>query len=111
MNSNINVTGNSIAQKLVTKASAKSGLTDFDSYMIGYSPLYTIGIWTGNDDNSLLTDTISKEFPKKMFLEIFNLLMEKNKNIWYKKPNDVYSIFTDPTGFNTGYEKNVYFIN
>ena len=37
--------------------------------------------------------------------------MEKNKNIWYEKPNAVYSIFTDPTLFNTGYEKNVYFLN
>ena len=111
LNSNVNVTGNSISNKLITKASGKSGLTDYDSYMIGYSPLYTIGIWTGNDDNSLLTDQISKEFPKKAFLYIFNNLMEKNKNIWYEKPNAVYSIFTDPTLFNTGYEKNVYFLN
>ena len=111
LNSNINVTGSSIANKLTTKASGKSGLTDYDSYMIGYSPLYTVGIWTGNDDNSLLTDQISKEFPKKAFLYIYNKLMEKNKNIWYEKPNAVYSIFTDPTLFNTGYEKNVYFLN
>ena len=111
LNSNVNVTGTSISNKLVTKASGKSGLTDYDSYMIGYSPLYTIGIWTGNDDNSLLTDQLSKEFPKKAFLYIFNHLMEKNKNIWYEKPNAVYSIFTDPTLFNTGYEKNVYFLN
>ena len=111
MSNVINVTGSSIADRLITKTSAKSGLTDFDSYMIGYTPYYTIGIWTGNNDNSLLTDTISKEFPKKIFLYIINKLMEENKNIWYEKPNDVYALFTDPTGFNTGYEKNVYFIN
>jgi membrane carboxypeptidase/penicillin-binding protein PbpC len=79
--------------------------------MIGYTPLYTIGIWCGNIDNKELTDTISKNFPKQLFLHIINYLMEENKNIWYEKPNDVYSLFTDPTGFNTGYEKNVYFIN
>lgn len=111
LNHNLQVTGSSISSKLITKASGKSGLTDFDSYMIGYSPLYTIGIWTGNIDGSLLTDTISKEFPKKLFLESYNLLMEKNKNIWYKKPNDVYSLFINPTTFNTSYEKNVYFKN
>ena len=111
MNHNINVTGSSIAKNLNGKIAGKSGLTDFDSYMIGYNPLYTLGIWCGNDDNSLLYDTISKEFPKKAFLNIMNKLTEENKNIWYEKPNGIYSLFIDPTGFNTGYEKNVYFIN
>ena len=111
MSHNINVTGSSIANKLITKTSGKSGLTDYDSYMIGYTPLYTVGIWCGNDDGSLLTDTMSKEFPKKLFLQIINHLMKENKNIWYEKPNGIYSLFTDPTGFNTGYEKNVFFKN
>ena len=111
MSHNINVTGSSIANKLRFNVAGKSGLTDYDSYMIGYNPYYTVGIWCGNDDGSLLTDTISKEFPKKAFVEIINELMDKNKNIWYEQPNDVYSLFIDPTGFNTGYEKNVYFLN
>jgi membrane peptidoglycan carboxypeptidase len=107
----IKSTGTVIADRLITKVSAKSGLTDFDSYMIGYTPLYTLGIWTGNNDYSVLTDTYSKNFPKEAFLHIINFLSKENKNIWYEKPNAVYSIFTDPTLFNTGYEKNVYFLN
>ena len=105
----INVTGASIANKLNTKVSAKSGLTDFDSYIVGYTPLYTIGIWTGNNDYSLLTDTYSKNFPKEAFLHIMNFLSKENKNIWYEKPNDIYAIFTSPTGFSNQYLKNVYF--
>ena len=92
-----------------TKVSAKSGLTDFDSYIVGYTPLYTIGIWTGNNDYSLLTDTYSKNFPKEAFLHIMNFLSKENKNIWYEKPNDIYAIFTSPTGFSNQYLKNVYF--
>ena len=106
---NINPTGTSIASRLNTKVSAKSGLTDFDSYIIGYTPLYTIGIWTGNNDYSLLTDTYSKNFPKEAFLHIMNFLSKENKNIWYEKPNDIYAIFTSPTGFSDQYLKNVYF--
>ena len=106
---NINVTGASIANKLITKTSAKTGLTDFDSYMVGYTPLYTVGIWCGNNDNSLLNDTFSKNFPKQAFLNIMNYLSIENKNIWYDVPNEVYSVFTSPTGFNSNYLKNVYF--
>ena len=105
----INVTGASIADRLTTKVSAKSGLTDFDSYMVGYTPLYTVGIWTGNNDYSLLSDTISKNFPKETFLHIMNFLSKENKNIWYEKPNDIYTIFTSPTGFSDNYLKNMYF--
>lgn len=109
MSNSVHVTGESISAKLNTKSAAKSGLTDYDSYMIGYTPLYTVGIWCGNTNNSLLTDQKSKAFPKQLYLEIMNYLMEQNKNIWYEKPNAVYSLFIDPTGFNTGYKKNVYF--
>jgi membrane peptidoglycan carboxypeptidase len=105
----INVTGYSIAEKLNVKASAKTGLTDYDSYMIGYTPIYSVGIWTGNIDNSLHTDTFSKNFPKQAFLHIINYLSEENKNIWYDVPNDVYSVFTTLTGFNNNYLKLMYF--
>ena len=105
----INVTGYSIADKLNVKTSAKTGLTDYDSYMIGYTPIYSVGIWTGNIDNSLHTDTFSKNFPKQAFLHITNYLSEENKNIWYDVPNDVYSVFTTPTGFNNNYLKLMYF--
>ena len=111
LNSNVNVTGNSIAHKINTKTAAKTGLTDYDSYIIGFTPKYTIGIWTGNSNNSLLTDLYSKQFPKQCFYNIVNQLSVENKNIWYDRPNGVYNIFTDPTGFNTGYKKNVYFLN
>ena len=105
----INVTGYSIADKLNVKVSAKTGLTDYDSYMIGYTPIYSVGIWTGNIDNSLHTDTFSKNFPKQAFLHIINYLSEENKNIWYDVPNGVYSVFTTPTGFNNNYLKLMYF--
>ena len=107
---NINVTGASIANKLNTKASGKSGLTDFDSYFSGYTPEYPVGIWTGNNDHSPHNDTISKNFPKEAFLHIINFLSNDTTNTWYKEPSGVYSLFISPTGFNDNYLKKVYFI-
>lgn len=99
------VTGSSIASRLVTRCAAKTGTTDYDSYIIGFTPHYTVGIWAGNIDNSLFTNTKAKQLPKELFLKIINHLSEQNKNIWYQKPNDIYMDFVDPTGFNTGYKK------
>lgn len=110
MSNKISVTGSNIAKDMVSKCSAKSGLTDYDSYMVGFSPLITIGIWCGYEDNSLLLDSYNKSYPKILFKTIFNEKMKENKNIWYQKPNDVYKVFTSPTGLNSSYKKNMYFI-
>lgn len=106
---NINPTGLNISDRLITKTAGKSGLTDYDSYFVGFTPIYTVGIWTGFNDYSLLDDTISKNFPKEAFLHIINNLVKENKNIWYQEPNDIYSLFISPTGFNDNYLKKVYF--
>lgn len=74
LNDTNNVTGNSIAHLLNKEASGKSGLTDYDSYMIGSTESYTIGIWAGHSDNSLLTDNKNKKLPKELFYKIVNYL-------------------------------------
>ena len=107
---NIKVTGSTISDKFDYNVAAKTGLTDYDSYIVGFTPLYTIGIWTGNNDNTPLTDSTSKSIPKTLFYQIMNFLMDKNKNIWYEEPNDIYSLVISPTGFNDGYKKKVYFL-
>src|SRR5699024_5031674 len=45
------VTGGSISGDLTGDYAGKSGSTETDSWMIGYSPDLIAGIWTGYDDN------------------------------------------------------------
>ncbi|MFI3329169.1 MAG: transglycosylase domain-containing protein [bacterium] len=69
-----NVTGNSIAHLLNKEVTGKTGLTDYDSYIIGSTDDYTIGIWTGHSDNTLLTSDKNKKLPKELFYKIVNFL-------------------------------------
>ena len=72
-----NVTGASIANSLPKYTKGKSGLTNYDSYMIGYNNDYIIGCWAGYIDNKLLTDNSLKALPKKLFVSYFtNLPMQ-----------------------------------
>ena len=48
---NISTTGAAIAHKITKKYAAKSGTTDFDSWIVGYNKKIVLGIWTGYDDN------------------------------------------------------------
>ena len=61
-------------------------------------------------DNKTLIDYETTKNAKYLFKDIINFLGEENKNIWYQKPNDVYLEFVDPTGFHTGYQKQLPFL-
>ncbi len=111
LNNVMSVTASSISKDINHSVAGKSGLTDFDSYMLGFNPLYTIGVWCGFLDNRELVIRTQQAMPKQIFKVAFNSLMNEKEDIWYKCPNNVRQEFTDPTLFNTGYKKLVYFKN
>lgn len=98
------VTGQSISQDLNKKAAGKSGLSDIDSYMIGFNPEYLIGTWVGND--SSLTN-LEALLPKQLFKIAFNQL--SFEDIWYDIPEDVYKKKVLMNS-RTGYYRDIYFI-
>lgn len=68
------------------KVAAKSGTSDWDSLVMGFNPQYTVGIWSGFDDNRKLKKqyyTVSKN----IFQDTFNGLYQKQKGVWYQ-PSD-----------------------
>lgn len=76
-------TGLVIAPSIKYPLAGKSGLTDYDSYMIGFNPKYTVGVWSGFIDNTPLTISEDKRLSKTIFLVAFNTLMDKEPYIWY----------------------------
>ncbi len=65
-------TASSIAGLLKTKCYGKSGLTDFDSYMIGFNDAVLVGVWAGYLDSQELTDLETKRLPKELFVRLIN---------------------------------------
>ena len=67
-------TASSIGRKLKYKCYGKSGLTDFDSYMIGFTDDNIVGVWTGDINNNLLTNNDFKKLPKELFCNLINII-------------------------------------
>ncbi len=65
LNGYMSVTGSPIIDQLSRPYAGKSGTTESDSWMIGYSPEIVTGIWTGYDDNRELERVREKNMPKK----------------------------------------------
>lgn len=67
-------TSSSIERKLKYKCYGKSGLTDYDSYMIGFNEDNLVGVWCGDINNKLLVDIEHKRLAKELFCNIINVL-------------------------------------
>ncbi|MDE7213345.1 MAG: penicillin-binding protein, partial [Anaeroplasmataceae bacterium] len=65
-------TASSISSRLKVPCYGKSGLTDYDSYMMGFSDDVLIGVWAGYLDNQLLEDINTKRLPKEIFTKLLN---------------------------------------
>ncbi|MBD5390759.1 penicillin-binding protein, partial [bacterium] len=65
-------TAGSISKQLKTKCYGKSGLTDYDSYMMGFNDEILVGVWAGYLDNRLLEDAQPKRLPKEIFTRMIN---------------------------------------
>jgi membrane peptidoglycan carboxypeptidase len=61
---------------------AKTGSDKSNSYAIGFNPLYTIGVWSGTDDNQLFTKS---HISKKVFQSVANSL--EFDSLWYNPPS------------------------
>src|SRR5690606_24942678 len=69
LNGYMEVTGSSIIDKISHEYAGKSGTTDSDSWMIGYSSEIVTGVWTGYDDNRPITRMSEKAIAKNVWAD------------------------------------------
>ncbi len=70
-------TCNSLTSKLPTICYGKSGLTDYDSYMIGFNSDHLVAVWSGNTENEKLMNIEYKRLPKELFCQTILALETK----------------------------------
>ncbi|MDY0404528.1 transglycosylase domain-containing protein [Virgibacillus sp. 179-BFC.A HS] len=69
LNGYMSVTGATIADRLTRPYAGKSGTTDSDSWMIGYSPDLVTGVWTGYDDNRAMNKVVEHAYAKDVWAD------------------------------------------
>ncbi|MFB1049673.1 transglycosylase domain-containing protein [Paraliobacillus sp. JSM ZJ581] len=95
LNGYMHVTGETIASELTNVYAGKSGSTKSDSWMIGYSPDLTIGVWNGYDDNRTISKTVDKQAAKNIWASV----MEKSsdgKIDSFIAPKGIVAAYVDP---------------
>ncbi|WP_345241871.1 transglycosylase domain-containing protein [Pontibacillus salipaludis] len=96
LNDYMNVTGSSIADQLTRTYAGKSGTTNTDSWMIGFSPQVATGIWTGYDENKPITKIDDHQYAKDIWASYMESVHKDRPYKTFTPTDDVVGVYIDP---------------
>ena len=85
----------SLYPKISHKYAIKSGTTDTDLWIIGYTENAVLGIWTGYDDNTKL-DPNAHQYHKDIWIEAMEDYYKTHETTWYETPSNVVGVLVNP---------------
>lgn len=95
------VTGGSISGSLNGDYAGKSGSTNFDSWMVGYSPELITAVWTGYDDNRPIGN--NTQIAKFIWRDAMEAGHQERESQNFVAPPGIVAAYVDPkTGLLSG---------
>ena len=88
-------TGISIRAKQTRPYAAKSGTTNTDQYLIGYSPQLTTGVWNGYDQGKQVSDAEAKQVTKQVWIEFMEAVHQGLPVEPFVAPDGVQGVIVD----------------
>ena len=85
----------SIKPKITKTYAIKTGSTNTDSLIIGYSKDYTLGTWVGYDLNEKL-DNKESRISKNIWIDTMENYLRDKEDSWFKKPKDINAVLVNP---------------
>lgn len=103
LNGYTKVTGTSIADKISYPFAGKSGSTDYDSWMVGFSPSLTTAVWLGYDQNEKLSAPLDYSFARRIWAEFMEESHAEREFVDFSVPEGLLQVNIDPeTGLIAG---------
>ena len=88
-------TGVSIRSRMTHTYAAKSGSTDSNQWMMGYSPSVTVGVWNGYDESKTLSGQSDTAATKQIWIDFMESVHEGKPNEEFVAPSDVEGVVVD----------------
>jgi len=97
LNGYATVTGSTIASQLSREYAGKSGTTNTDSWMIGYTPDLVAGIWTGYDKGSEIKGSSERQYAKQIWADFMETSLADSSFTTFKPPSEqIVKVKIDP---------------
>lgn len=80
---------------------AKSGTSNWDSWIAGFNPDYTVVIWNGYDESKEMKTLKERRISRLIYRDLFNsLYKDESEGPWYTISDELVSLKVNPlTGF------------
>ncbi|MFJ7731274.1 transglycosylase domain-containing protein [Lysinibacillus sp. NPDC097231] len=88
-------TGISIRSRMTHTYAAKSGSTNSDQWLIGFTPNLTAGVWNGYDQGKNLTAKEDTAATKHIWIDFMEAVNKGTKNEDFTKPKNVKGVVID----------------
>ncbi|WP_242221840.1 transglycosylase domain-containing protein [Bacillus cereus group sp. BfR-BA-01380] len=96
LSSYASVTGQNLIPKLSRTYAGKSGSTETDSWMIGFTPELVTSVWVGYDKQKTISNPAEQVYAKNMWAAIMEQGLEETPKQDFKKPANVVALNINP---------------
>ena len=85
----------SLLPDITHKYAIKSGTTDTDLWIMGYTNNAVLGIWNGYDDNRKITNT-DYSYHKNIWIDTMESYFEDHEATWFDIPDNIVGVLVNP---------------
>lgn len=96
LNGYATVTGSTITKDLTRPYAGKSGSTETDSWMIGFTPQLVTAVWAGYDAGKPLELTTDKTYAKNVWAHFMEEALQGKPLKTFKPPKGVIGVYVNP---------------
>lgn len=96
LNGYSSVTGSTLIKKMTRPYAAKSGTTETDSWMIGYTPQLVSAVWTGYDKGKPIELTVEKSYAKNIWMDFMEKALDNVPAKKFKAAKGTVAVYVDP---------------
>lgn len=96
LNGYASVTGSQMIDKMTREYAGKSGSTNTDNWMIGFSPQLLTAVWTGYDEGKTINKTVEKTYAKNIWIHFMEEVLKNEPKETFQPPKGTVGVFIDP---------------
>ncbi len=96
LNGYTSVTGSTLMNQMSRAYAGKSGTTESDSWMIGFTPQLVTSVWTGFDQGKPIDLVAEKSYAKNIWIHFMEDALKKEPKKKFKAPKGVVGVKINP---------------
>lgn len=96
LNGYSSVTGRTLIKDMTRQYAGKSGSTDTDSWMIGYTPQLVTAVWTGYDKGKTIDLVAEKSYAKNIWLHFMENALKEEPKKKFKPAQGTVGVYINP---------------